>query len=51
MMVPDYELIAEIMLFSEGFKSAKLNAGKIVNLYHLSSKQLSQQVTFSNGSL
>lgn len=46
MVIPDYELIAEIMLFSEGFKSAKLLSGKIINLYQLSSKRLSQQVKY-----
>ena len=44
MMVPDYGLITEIILFSEGFRDAKLFSRKVVNLYELASKQLSQQV-------
>ncbi|XP_069810836.1 dynein axonemal heavy chain 14 isoform X3 [Dendropsophus ebraccatus] len=49
MMVPDYQLIAQIMLFSEGFKTAKSLSGKLVNLYQLASKQLSQQNHYDFG--
>ena len=43
MMVPDYTLIAEIMLFAEGFSNAKDLSRKMTKLYKLSSEQLSQQ--------
>jgi dynein heavy chain len=38
MMVPDYTLIAEIMLFSEGFANAKDLSKKMTMLYKLSSE-------------
>lgn len=44
MMTTYYLMIAEIMLFSVGFRSAKSLSRKLVNLYELASKQLSQQV-------
>jgi len=40
----DYQLVAEVMLFSEGFDQATWLARKMVTLYRLASEQLSQQV-------
>ena len=44
MMIPDYALVAEVMLFSEGFEESKRLSRKMVKLYKLASEQLSQQV-------
>ncbi|KAK3237367.1 hypothetical protein CYMTET_52552 [Cymbomonas tetramitiformis] len=49
MMVPDYALVAEVMLFAEGFSDAKTLSRKMVKLYKLSSEQLSQQDHYDFG--
>ena len=49
MMIPDYGLIAEIILFSEGFTKAHSLARKMVQLYKLSSEQLSKQDHYDFG--
>lgn len=41
MMIPSYGLIAEVMLFAEGFVDAKRLSTKMVKLYKLASEQLS----------
>ena len=41
MSVPDIELIAETMLFAEGFKHAKKLAAKVVSLFRLMKQLLS----------
>jgi dynein heavy chain len=49
MMIPDYRLIAQIILYSEGFKTADELARKMVMLYKLSSEQLSKQDHYDFG--
>ena len=42
-MVPDFELICEIMLVAEGFLEARLLARKFITLYSLCKELLSKQ--------
>lgn len=43
MVVPDFELICEIMLVAEGFLEARLLARKFITLYTLCRELLSKQ--------
>eukprot|EP00878_Enallax_costatus_P034482 GHUV01038237.1.p1 GENE.GHUV01038237.1~~GHUV01038237.1.p1 ORF type:complete len:164 (+),score=53.69 GHUV01038237.1:66-494(+) len=49
MMIPDYALVAEVMLFSEGFEDSKVLSRKMVKLYKLASEQVSQQDHYDFG--
>ncbi|XP_065208173.1 dynein heavy chain, cytoplasmic isoform X2 [Planococcus citri] len=49
MTTPDRQLIAEVMLFSQGFRSAEKLACKIVPFFKLCSEQLSNQSHYDFG--
>lgn len=48
MVIPDFELICEIMLVAEGFIDARLLARKFICLYTLCKELLSKQVHASH---
>ena len=48
MVVPDFELICEIMLVAEGFLEARLLARKFITLYSLCKELLSKQVPINS---
>jgi dynein heavy chain 2, cytosolic len=49
MSVPDNEIIAEVMLLSEGFKSAKCLGAKLVTLFDMAKQLLSHQQHYDWG--
>ncbi|KAJ2009178.1 dynein heavy chain [Coemansia thaxteri] len=49
MTKPDRDLIAQVMLYSQGFRQAELLASKVVPLFNLCAEQLSQQPHYDFG--
>ncbi|KAI4461456.1 dynein heavy chain [Holotrichia oblita] len=49
MMVPDSSIIAENILFSDGFENTRLLAKKVYTLYQLATRQLSRQDHYDFG--
>ena len=49
MMKPDYALIAQVVMFSQGFRTAEILAGKVVLLFSLCMNQLSVQPHYDFG--
>ncbi|KAI8321400.1 dynein heavy chain [Martensiomyces pterosporus] len=49
MTKPDRDLIAQVMLYSQGFRMAELLASKVVPLFNLCAEQLSQQPHYDFG--
>jgi dynein heavy chain 1 len=46
---PDRELIAQVMLYSQGFRTAEILASKVVPLFNLCTEQLSSQPHYDFG--
>ncbi|CAJ0883095.1 1976_t:CDS:10 [Entrophospora sp. SA101] len=49
MTKPDRELIAQVMLYSQGFRTAEILASKVVPLFNLCAEQLSPQAHYDFG--
>ena len=49
MTKPDRELIAQVMLYSQGFRTAKILASKVVPPFNLCAEQLSPQSHYDFG--